>query len=260
MKTYRSKKTYLPYLLIFILTCLAVAAAWSVLTQPTPQAGEQGKIEGYVHINTETSENSNIESPSVPGESLPEYSGAPYYVISDKPSLTAEEIERAKESYIDLTELDSLGRCGAAEASVGIEIMATTERGSIQHVKPSGWHTVRYDDLIEDKYLFNRCHLLGYQLTSILDDERNLITGTRYLNVSGMLPFENDIASYVRSTGYHVFYRVTPIFTGDNLVCDGVRMEAYSIEDDGELAFDVFCYNIQPGIIIDYETGDSYRE
>ena len=134
--------------------------------------------------------------------------------------------------------------------------MPTEERGSIGMIKPSGWHTVRYDDLVDGKYLYNRCHLIGYQLTGENANEKNLVTGTRYLNVEGMLPFEDEVADYIKSTGNHVLYRVTPIFSGDNLVCSGVQMEAYSVEDSGKgICFNVYCYNVQPGVSINYATG-----
>ena len=142
-----------------------------------------------------------------------------------------------------------------AEANIGQDLMPTEKRGVIGQVKPTGWHTVKYDQ-VEGKYLYNRCHLIGYQLTGENANEKNLITGTRYLNVEGMLPFENMVADYVKETGNHVLYRVTPIFIGDNLVADGVEMEALSMEDDGEgISFHIFAYNNQPGISINYATG-----
>ena len=168
-------------------------------------------------------------------------------------------MKKAK-SYESYSKLDSLGRCGIAIACVGRDLMPTEERGSIGMIKPAGWHTVRYDDLVDGKYLYNRCHLLGYQLTGENANEKNLITGTRYLNVDGMLPYENEIADYVKSTGNHVLYRVTPIYSGKDLLARGVQMEAYSIEDNGKgVCFNVFAYNVQPGIVIDYATGDSRR-
>lgn len=190
---------------------------------------------------------------------IPAYSGSPYAVVSgNAPSFTAEDRAAPPESYAPL---DSLGRCGVAMAIVSQETMPTGERGSIGMVKPSGWHTVRYDDLIADRYLYNRCHLIGFQLTGENANERNLITGTRYMNVEGMLPFENQIADYVERTGSRVLYRVAPIFEGDDLVARGVHMEALSIEDDGTgVSFNVFCYNVQPGVQIDYASGESWRE
>lgn len=189
---------------------------------------------------------------------IPEYSGSPYVEVSGNvPAFTDADLSSPAETY---TPLDPLGRCGSAMAIVSRETMPTEERGSIGMVKPSGWHTVRYDDLISDRYLYNRCHLIGYQLTAENANERNLITGTRYLNVEGMLPFENEVAEYVEATGNRVLYRVTPVFVGDELVARGVQMEAKSVEDGGEgVSFNVFCHNVQPGIEIDYETGESRR-
>ncbi len=159
------------------------------------------------------------------------------------------------------SELDSLGRCGVAYANVCKEIMPTEERGPIGQVRPSGWHTVKYNDRIDGNYLYNRCHLIGYQLAGENANERNLITGTRYLNMVGMLQFENEVDAYIEETNNHVLYRVTPIFKDDNLVASGVQIEAWSIEDKGKgICFNVYCYNVQPGIVIDYATGDSYED
>ena len=187
---------------------------------------------------------------------VPEFSGEPYVVIHDnQPDFTEEE--KTTESYEHYSDLDSLGRCGVAEANIGQDLMPTEKRGAIGQVKPTGWHTVKYDQ-VDGKYLYNRCHLIGYQLTGENANEKNLITGTRYLNVEGMLPFENMVADYIKETGNHVLYRVTPIFTGENLVADGVEMEALSMEDNGEgISFHIFAYNNQPGISINYRTGDS---
>lgn len=189
---------------------------------------------------------------------IPEYSGSPYVEVSGNvPSFTDADLSSPAETY---TPLDPLGRCGSAMAIVSRETMPTEERGSIGMVKPSGWHTVRFDDLISDRYLYNRCHLIGYQLTAENANERNLITGTRYLNVEGMLPFESEVAEYVEATGNRVLYRVTPVFVGDELVARGVQMEAKSVEDGGAgVSFNVFCHNVQPGIQIDYQTGQSRR-
>lgn len=188
---------------------------------------------------------------------IPAYTGDAAVVLNDnKPFFTeAEYTTDAFESYSDL---DSLGRCGVAYANVCEEIMPTEERGAIGMIKPSGWHTIKYD-CVDGKYLYNRCHLIGYQLSGENANEKNLITGTRYLNVTGMLPYEDQVADYVHDTDNHVLYRVTPVFTGDNLVADGVEIEAASVEDKGaSLQFHVFCYNVQPGVVIDYATGDSH--
>ena len=187
-------------------------------------------------------------------ESIPEYTGDPYVVINENvPFFTESDFtEEAFETYSDL---DELGRCGAAFANVGKETMPTEERGQIGMIKPSGWQTVKYD-CVDGKYLYNRCHLIGYQLSAENANEKNLITGTRYLNVSGMLPFENMFADYIKNTGNHVLYRITPIYQDKNLVASGVLMEAQSVEDD-TIRFCVYCYNVQPGIQIDYATGKS---
>lgn len=181
-----------------------------------------------------------------------------YMVLNDNlPLFTEEEI--TTKSFEQYAELDDLGRCQVAFACVGTELMPTEERGAIGMIKPSGWHTVKYD-FIDGNYLYNRCHLIGYQLTGENANEKNLITGTRYLNTEGMLPFENLVANYVLETGNHVMYRVTPVFEGDNLLAHGVQMEAWSVEDQGEgVCFHVFVYNIQPGVRIDYATGESQK-
>lgn len=181
-----------------------------------------------------------------------------YTVVNNNvPTFTEEEI--TTESFEFYSDLDELGRCGVAEACIGTDIMPTEKRGEIGQIKPSGWHTVKYPEYISDRYLYNRCHLIGYQLTGENANEKNLITGTRYLNVTGMLPFENEVADYIKSTGNHVMYRVTPYFKGNELVARGVFMEAYSVEDNGEgVSFNVYCYNVQPYISINYATGDSW--
>lgn len=190
---------------------------------------------------------------------VPKFSGQPYVVVNDnKPEFTENDL--TVDPYEFYSEMDALDRCGYAMACVGVEIMPTEDRGAIGQVKPSGWHTVKYD-FVDGKYLYNRCHLIGFQLTGENANERNLITGTRYLNVEGMLPFENMIADYVKETDNHVIYRVTPIYDGDNLVARGVQMEAFSVEDNGEgICFNVYAYNNQPGVTIDYATGKSAEE
>ena len=192
-------------------------------------------------------------------DDLPAYSGEPYVTINNnEPFFTQEDM--TTNSYETYSELDALGRCGVAWANVGIDLMPTEDRGSIGQVKPSGWQTVKYD-IVDGKYLYNRCHLIGFQLTGENANEKNLITGTRYLNVDGMLPFENQVADYVKETENHVLYRVTPIFQEDELVARGVLMEGLSVEDGGEgICFCVYAYNVQPGIVIDYAIGDSWLE
>ena len=185
--------------------------------------------------------------------SLPDYSGDPYVAVNDNVPYFTED-DYTTNSFESYSDLDALGRCGVAYACVGSDLMPTEDRESISSVKPSGWINVEYDG----QYLYNRCHLIGFQLTGENANEKNLITGTRYMNVDGMLPFENMVADYVKETDNHVLYRVTPVFEGDNLVASGVLMEAYSVEDSGEgVTFCVYAYNVQPGITIDYATGAS---
>ena len=202
------------------------------------------------HVNKETTNEEVLLLASA-------YNESPFVKVNGNVPYFGEE-EYTTESFEIYSELDSLGRCGVAYANIGKDLMPVEERGEIGMVKPAGWHTVKYPEVIEDLFLYNRCHLIGYQLSGENANVQNLITGTRYLNVEGMLPFENKVASYVRETGNHVLYRVTPIFEKDNLLAEGVLMEAYSVEDEGKgVAFCVFVYNVQPGIEIDYATGES---
>lgn len=192
----------------------------------------------------------------IPLSDIPEYTGEPYIAVDGNEPDFSEE-ERTANTFESYSELDSLGRCGAAYACIGRDLMPAEERGSIGQVKPTGWQTVKYEN-VDGKYLYNRCHLIGYQLTGENANEKNLITGTRYMNVDGMLPFENMVADYVKETGNHVLYRVTPVFEEDDLLASGVQMEALSVEDEGaNISYNVFVYNVQPGISIDYATGDS---
>ena len=194
--------------------------------------------------------------PTISLDEIPAYSGEAFVILEDNiPRFSREDA--ATDSYETYGSLDSLGRCTQAVACIGLDLMPTDERGAIGQVKPTGWQTVKYD-FVDGKYLYNRCHLIGFQLTGENANEQNLITGTRYLNVEGMLPFENMVADYIKETGNHVLYRVIPIFDGDNLVASGVTMEAWSVEDSGAgICFYVYVYNVQPGVVIDYATGDS---
>ena len=227
----------------FILILLALLVALSSCTFTAPEAPP-----GYVP---------NIPNVNLSLDDVPEYSGEAYVSIGDGiPRFTEEDFTEFSFEYY--SPLDSLGRCGVTVACIGRDIMPTEERGSIGQVKPTGWHTVKYD-IVDGKYLYNRCHLIGFQLTGENANRQNLITGTRYLNIEGMLPIENQIADYVKETGNHVLFRVTPIFDGVNLLAHGVHMEAFSIEDGGEgICYSVFAYNVQPGIVINYETGENY--
>lgn len=226
--------------------------------EPSASATEKLGSSGKSDV-AETENPADNDKGTVSMQLLPAYSGKPYVEIDrNEPGFT--EKDKTKKSFEQYSELDSLGRCGVAYANVGKDLMPTEKRGSIGKVKPSGWHTVKYD-IVDGKYLYNRCHLIGYQLTAENANEKNLITGTRYMNVDGMLPFENMVADYVKETGNHVLYRVTPVFEGKNLLAKGVQIEAYSVEDEGDgICFNVFVYNVQPGIQIDYATGESKED
>lgn len=193
------------------------------------------------------------------GNKIPNYSGdASVELNNNVPTFTTDEI--TTRSYEKYGNLDKLGRCTIAVSCIGRDLMPTEERQSIGDVRPTGWKQNKYPGIVDSDppYLYNRCHMIGFQLTGENDNEKNLITGTRYMNVEGMLPYENQVAEYIKDTGNHVMYRVTPIFTGKNLLCDGVQIEAYSVEDKGEgVSFNVFCYNVQPGVTIDYKTGSN---
>ncbi len=239
MKKLKMKKL-IPFLLCFvmILSATASAAYADERTSDTDVALFLEDLEDFSY------------------EEVPEYEGVPYVEVNENaPFFTEEELTTtASEVY---SELDDLGRCGTAYAVIGQEIMPTESRGQIGQVRPTGWHTVKYEEtIISDRYLYNRCHLVAYELSAENANTENLITGTRYMNVTGMLPFENEVADYVEDTDHHVLYRVTPVFEEEELVARGVLMEAQSVEDD-EISFCVFCYNVQPGITIDYETGES---
>ena len=198
-------------------------------------------------------------APSYDLSNILDYDGTSAYAVIDRNQPSFTEKEYTTDSYEYYSELDSLGRCGVAEACVGVDLMPTEERESISKVKPTGWVQHQYD-FVDGGNLYNRCHLIGFQLTGENANEKNLITGTRYMNVEGMLPFENQVADYVASTGNHVLYRVTPAFAGTELVARGVEMEAYSVEDQGRgVCFHVYCYNVQPGVEIDYATGENWE-
>lgn len=190
---------------------------------------------------------------------IPAYSGQPYTIINNNVPFFDEE-EKNTKTFEIYSNLDSLGRCQAAYANISRALMPTEERGEIGSVQPSGWNQARYEGVVNSNppYLYNRCHLIAYCLTGENANEKNLITGTRYMNVEGMLPFEEQVASYLDENNNHVLYRVTPIFEGNNLLASGVLMEAYSVEDEGQgISFCVYCYNVQPGVVIDYTTGES---
>ncbi|HIZ74373.1 MAG TPA: DNA/RNA non-specific endonuclease [Candidatus Mediterraneibacter stercoravium] len=231
-------------------TLLMLTTAFSLLLTAC------GTVSDYEYTDTGSADVQIREYESV--ADVPEYSGEPYVEINEnQPEFTEEEI--TTEAFEAYSELDALGRCGEAEACIGEEIMPTEERGSISEVKPTGWKNEKYDN-IDGEYLYNRCHLIGYQLSGENANAENLITGTRYMNTEGMLPFEDMVADYVHETENHVMYRVTPVFEGEDLVASGVQMEAESVEDDGKgVCFNVYVYNVQPDITIDYTTGDNWE-
>ena len=269
------------FLTLLLCLCMLVGCGSGAATQVMLKA-EDSETESYVKtVQTESAENDPGDETEIQAAAqvqsddskqkvvhtgtasafnaadVPAYSGKPYTAVNNnEPYFTSDNL--TTEAFENYSELDALGRCGVAYANVCLETMPTEKRGSISEVKPTGWHSVKYDN-VDGKSLYNRCHLIGYQLTAENANQQNLITGTRYLNVDGMLPFENMVADYVKETDNHVLYRVTPIFTGDNLVADGVLMEGYSVEDEGDgICFCVYAYNVQPGITIDYATGDSW--
>ncbi len=252
------KQTKLPPLIILVLTVALLTAqsvfdlpildtVLPVLEQISSQEGTQPDSD--VPIFLETADTVSLED-------IPEYFGEPYVTVNgNMPEFTKEEETLVSFEYY--SPLDELGRCGTAYANIGTDLMPTEARGSISSVKPAGWHSVRYD-IVEGKSLYNRCHLIGFQLTGENANEQNLITGTRYLNVDGMLPFENMVAEYIQETNNHVLYRVTPVYEGENLIADGLFIEAKSVEDQGSgVCFFIYAYNVQPGIQIDYLTGES---
>ena len=241
--------------------------------EPTPELASTGTPDGPQEPQSAPAEDTNQQETEAVGENrpvtddgvlsyrdVPAFEDNPYVYVNDGEPTFTDEQRAAEPGHEHYGELDELGRCTAAFAVVGPETQPTEKRGSIGEVRPSGWQMAKYD-FVEGKYLFNRCHLLGYQLTGENANERNLITGTRYLNVQGMLPFENAVADYVDATGNHVLMAVMPVFEGSELVARGVHMMAESVEDGGEgVAFNVFCYNVQPGVVIDYGTGESMLE
>lgn len=224
-------------------------------------SNNESLVNGNIIYNDDSSEAVNKDKTGVEVNlnNISEYNGSPYISLNANMPYFTDEEKLITEPFENYSNLDSPGRCGVAFANICKEIMPTEERGTIGQVRPSGWHTVKYNGVVDGNYLYNRCHLIGYQLAGENANELNLITGTRYLNMIGMLEFENTVSAYVEETNNHVLYRVTPIFEDDNLVAKGVEMEAWSVEDKGVgICFNVFCYNVQPGIEIDYATGESW--
>lgn len=250
---FKFKKTLI--MIIGVLLCLSgfmgCSSTYDPSTDSKGQSVEDSNSNNILLTNPNTNDDISISN-------IPEYSGEDYIILNNNiPNFSDSDLTTT--SFEEYSPLDSLGRCGVAFANIGTDIMPTEKRESISSVKPSGWKSAEYPtDVIKGKYLYNRSHLIGFQLTAENANERNLITGTRYFNATLMLPYENMVADYIKETNNHVLYRVTPVFEGNNLVATGVQMEAKSVEDDGEgIEFNVFVYNIQPGITIDYATGNS---
>lgn len=248
----------------FLALLLALAMVLSgCASGDAPEGASAGSSAGDLSPAISESADEHAEASASLGSfdlsAVPSYADEPSVAINqDVPFFDA--ADKARTSFEEYASLDDLGRCGVAFALVGEETMPVEERGSIGAVRPSGWQIAKYD-WVDGKYLFNRCHLIGYQLAGENANECNLITGTRYLNVEGMLPLEDQVASYVRETGNHVLYRATPMFAGNNLVASGVLLEALSVEDDGAgVSFCRWCYNVQPGVVIDYATGDNHAQ
>lgn len=241
---------------------------FSSVAQQTVTSEEAPSQNTTSHIVSSQKVSSKEEKPTTSGvgsgdkltvSTLPKYSGKPYAIINNNiPTFSAAEL--TTKGYETYSSLDNYGRCKVALASCGKELMPAGDRGSISSIYPTGWKQAKYD-FVSGKYLYNRCHLIGWQLSGENANKKNLITGTRYMNTEGMLPFENMVADYINETGNHVAYRITPIFEGSNLLCSGVQMEAYSVEDNGEgICFNVYCFNVQPGVKINYKTGASSSE
>ena len=254
----KKRRTYgfLTGLLLILSVCLT-----SCGNQGQTDSGKDSNTQSGTKVAAEdhSAEEKGSDSESyVTVDDVPAYSGEPYVEVNDnQPEFTEEELTTV--SYEDYSELDELGRCQSAEACIGQDLMPTEARESISSVKPTGWKNKSYDT-VDGGYVYNRCHLIGFQLTGENANEENLITGTRYMNVEGMLPFEDEVAAYIKETDNHVMYRVTPVFEGDDLVASGVQMQAESVEDDGVgISFNVYVYNVQPYVVIDYKTGENWE-
>lgn len=254
----KKRRTYgfLTGLLLILSVCLT-----SCGNQGQTDSGKDSNTQSGTKVAAEdhSAEEKGSDSESyVTVDDVPAYSGEPYVEVNDnQPEFTEEELTTV--SYEDYSELDELGRCQTAEACIGQDLMPTEARESISSVKPTGWRNKSYDT-VDGGYVYNRCHLIGFQLTGENANEENLITGTRYMNVEGMLPFEDEVAAYIEETDNHVMYRVTPVFEGDDLVASGVQMQAESVEGDGVgISFNVYVYNVQPYVVIDYKTGENWE-
>ena len=243
----------------YIATIIILVVIWFVVNYPTIKEKWEQQTNGGAQTESQidNQQNSGVNDAI---DNATEVEGAAYKVVNNNQPYFTDDEKKSTEPFEIYSPLDELGRCGVAYANICKQLMPTEERGDIGHIKPSGWQSVKYDH-VDGKYLYNRSHLIGFQLAGENDNKLNLITGTRYFNVTGMLPFENMIDDYVDETNNHVIYRVTPMYEGDNLVASGVLMEAWSVEDDGEgVCFCVYVPNVQPGVIIDYATGESRAE
>ena len=254
----KKRRTYgfLTGLLLILSVCLT-----SCGNQGQTDSGKDSNTQSGTKVAAEdhSAEEKGSDSESyVTVDDVPAYSGEPYVEVNDnQPEFTEEELTTV--SYEEYSELDELGRCQSAEACIGQDLMPTETRESISSVKPTGWKNKSYDT-VDGGYVYNRCHLIGFQLTGENANEENLLTGTRYMNVEGMLPFEDEVAAYIKETDNHVMYRVTPVFEGDDLIASGVQMQAESVEDDGAgISFNVYVYNVQPYVVIDYRTGENWE-
>lgn len=242
------------HLIRFLPLLLALLFSLSACADIAPAEKSTGAVESSSAVPADIG---SAGSQTVTLDRIPAYTDAAYVAVNDNTPYFSDEDKQRTDPFETYGELDELGRCGVAYANICTELMPVEERGEIGQIKPSGWQTVKYD-CVEGKYLYNRCHLIGFQLAGENANAKNLITGTRYLNIQGMLPFENLVADYVKETEHHVLYRVTPLFEGEDLVASGVLMEGWSVEDDGEgVCFCVYAYNVQPGVTIDYATGAS---
>ena len=255
------KRGFAGFLVLFSLLALTACSSGSGFDLADLESGLNTSFTSMDDVDFSDAASTVSESSVVlpDGTELPAWDDTGAFVVVNDGVPFFDEFDKSRtDAFEEYSDLDALGRCGVAYANICPELMPTEKRGEIGSVKPSGWHTIRYNGIVNGNYLYNRCHLIGYQLAGENANKKNLITGTRYLNIDGMLDFENMIADYVHDTGNHVLYRVTPVFDGDDLVARGVLMEAWSVEDSGEgVCFNAFAYNNQPGIVIDYATGDS---
>ena len=258
-KNYRRKQiiTYLIALVLMSIVALAVGVIFERYLRSGGQDSGAADETGIPEAAGDSGGTGYIFSL----DDVPLYSGTPYAELNGNEPVFSEEDKTSTEAFETYSGLDRLGRCGTAYANICSELMPDNKRGDISQIRPAGWKSVKYEGIVDQDSLYNRCHLIAHSLAGEDANPLNLVTGTRYMNIEGMQPFEIRVADYVRCTDNHVLYRSTPVFRGDNLIPEGIHMEARSVEDNGEgICFNVFCYNIQPNIRIDYKTGDSSYE